>query len=425
MWRTEIRPYLARWFRRAVACGFLSAPMAVAQTTTPAGEPAAANAAADATLVPDELGQETRSPTDIQQELSTIRPGVMLKKQFDRVAEESNVRFGLINTMLFQQGSFGSGNRTAAGGDVDVLARWTAIGAGTKDTGVLAFAGEYRYQIGDQPPAELGAEMGTLLSTTNGFGERPPVVKELYWDQRLFDDRFRYGFGRIDPENLFGGHRLQSANSFFLNKAFSTNPTISYPGPSFAVAASVKPVPWLFINGGIADANGKVTTVGVESFFYDHEYLTFAEAGLTPTIAGLGAGRYRMALWHLDERDEAGVPSDQGLTLSFDQELTPQFIVFARYGYSDGDVTGIRQSVQAGVGVNNFLGKDNLFGFAAGWSEPSSAAKRDESVFEVFQRFQITETTQFTVDTELIVNPGNNPDDDLLAVFSVRLRVAI
>src|SRR5262249_21452959 len=151
-------------------------------------------------------------PTNVEQELSEMQPpGVWLKREFDKIYDDTHIRFGLANTLLFQQASGGPGDRSAAGGDVDFLARWTAIGAGTKDTGVLVFASEYRYQIGDQPPSELGGQIGTLLGTTNGFGERPVVVKELYWDERFCEDRLRFAIGRIDPENLFGGHRLQSA----------------------------------------------------------------------------------------------------------------------------------------------------------------------------------------------------------------------
>lgn len=363
-------------------------------------------------------------PTGIEQELDAIRPGIALKRKFDEIAKAHNLRLGFANTFLFQQASGGPGERGAGAGDIDFLARWTAIGAGTKDTGILAFAAEYRFQIGDQTPSALGSQIGTLLPTTNGFSERPPVVKELYWDQRLFDDRFRFGVGRIDPESLFGGHRLQSANTFFLNKAFSSNPAVSYPGPGAAIAAQVKPTPWLYLTAGLTDANGSATTGNLRGFLDDDEYLTFAEIGLTPTIEGLGTGRYRLAVWHIDERDAAGKPSDEGVTLSCDQDLGERFIVFARYGHADGGATGVSDSVQGGVGIKDVLGKENMLGIAAAWSKPEDSSKRDEKVIELFQRFQVTETTQFTVGVETILDPSNAPDDDVLGVFSVRLRIS-
>ena len=363
-------------------------------------------------------------PTTVEGELAQIRPGVAIKRYLDQLAERTNIRFGFANTILFQQASGGPGNRSGAGGDLDLLARWTAVGAGTKDTGVLAFAAEYRYQIGNRAPSALGGEIGTLLPTTNGFGERPMVVKELYWDQRLFEDRLRFALGRIDPENLFGGHRLQSANTFFLNKAFSSNPTVAYPGPGLAAAVQIKPVPWLYIDGGITDANGKATVGNFEGFFDAGEFLAFAEAGVTPTIEGLGTGRYRVALWHIDSREDAGVSSDQGITVSLDQDIGATFIVFARYGHADGDVTGVTNSVQGGVGIKDVLGAENMLGIAAAWSEPKGDGRRDEKVLEVFQRFQVTETAQFTVGAEVIFDPSNAPDDDVLGVFSARLRIS-
>ncbi len=365
---------------------------------------------------------DPRPPTTAEQELAAIRPGVALKRKFDEFAAKTNIRFGMAHTMLLQQATGGPGHRTAASGDLDFLAKWTAIGAGTKDTGVFYGSVEYRYQIGDLPPSELGKQIGTLLPTTNGFGERPFVIKELYWDQRLFDERFRYALGRIDPENLFGGHRLQSANTYFFNKAFSSNPTVAYPGPGVAMAALIKPVEWAYIDGGLTDANGKANAAGIDTFFEDKEFLTFAEAGLTPTFEDLGSGRYRLAVWHIDARENDNKPSDSGFTISMDQDLGPSVIVFARYGHADGDVTGVTNSAQAGVGVKGVLGEENMFGIAAAWSEPYQEGLRDEKVVEFFQRFQVTETIQFTAGVETIFDPSNKPDDDVLGVFSARLR---
>jgi hypothetical protein len=199
---------------------------------------------------------------------------------------------------------------------------------------------------------------------------------------------------------------------------------VAYPGPGFAAAAQIKPTSWLYIDGGITDANGKATVGNLEGFFDDHEYLAFGEIALTPTIEGVGAGRYRLALWHIDERDDAGKPSDQGITVSLDQDLGKTFIVFARYGHADGDVTGVTNSVQGGVGIKDVLGAENMLGLAGAWSEPKGEGKRDEKVFEVFQRFQVTETAQFTVGAQVIVDPSNAPGDDVLGVFSARLRIS-
>lgn len=399
---------------------FLSTGLCVASL---AGTSAVASGQ-EATKDPVPSGASVFAPTTIEQELENIRPGVRIKRRFDEIAERTNIRLGLAHTMLFQQATGGPGRRSGAAGDLDILAKWTLIGAGTKDTGILAFASEYRYQIGDMPPGSLGGEIGTLVPTTNGFGERPFIVKELYWDQRLFEDRFRFGLGRIDPENLFGSHRLQSANTFFLNKVFSGNVVVPYPGPGLTGAAQIKPTSWSFLTAGITDANGKATVGNFEGFFEDDEFMLFVEGGLTPTFDGLGQGRYKLSLWHIDEREDASKPSDDGFTLAMDQDLGERLLAFARYGHADGDATGITDSVQGGVGIKGVLGKENMLGLAAAWSKPKDDDKRDEKVFEVFQRFQVTESAQITVGVEAIFDPSNAPDDEVIGVFSARLRLS-
>lgn len=402
------------------------------QDPPPAEAPAASTTPDDApgALVslepPDaQAPNDPAPPTGVEEELADIRPGLALKRKFDELAAKTNLRIGLAYTALFQQATGGQGYRRGAGGDFDFLARWTAIGAGTKDTGVLAFAAEQRQEFGHQTPSELGGQIGSLTPTTNGFNERVLTVKEFYWDQRLFEDRFRFVVGRLDPENLFGGHRLQSANTFFLNKAFSSNPTVSFPGSGMAAAAQVTPAPWFYARGGVNDANGETTSANFEGFFEDGEFLAFVEAGFTPTIENVGAGRYRVSLWQRDAKEEVFTrPRDRGVSFSFDQDIGEKWTVFLRFGFSDADVTRIKSSVQGGLGLKGVLGKDNLFGFAAAWSDPDAGALRDEKALEAFQRFQITETAQFTVGAEMIIDPSNAPGDDVVGVFSARLRLS-
>ncbi len=192
--------------------------------------------------------------------------------------------------MLFQQATGGPATAPRVAVDLDLLASWTAIGRGTKDTGTLYFAAEYRNQIGSQPPSSLGGQIGSLTGTANGFSERTMVVKEFYWKQAHFDGRFVWGLGRArSGESLW---RLQAAERKPLlpHQAFSTNPTIAYPGSGFTIAAAFKPVDWFYIGGGIVNANGNTTTISINEFFDEREYLSFGEIGYTPKIENLGAG---------------------------------------------------------------------------------------------------------------------------------------
>lgn len=382
---------------------------------------------------------ETQPPTDTVQELDEIsqsqqgsvtipeaeRPLQFLSNQAQALEKATGLRLGLAYTMAVQQATGGMNQRIGAAGDLDLLAKWTLLGRGTKNYGQLVFAGEYRHQIGSRTPSDLGGQIGTLIGTTNGFSERTMVVKELYWVQRLFDDRLRFGVGRADPENLVGGHKLQSANTSFFNKAFSTNPTIAFPGSGLAAGVSVRPTDLLLFTVGATNANARTTTIGIEELLDEWELFSFAEAGLTPTLEGVGPGRYRVAVWHIDEREDAGKPEDQGISVILEQDIGGVWQVFARYGYSDAEVTGVRHLAETGVGIKGLLGsKDNLTGVATAIGVSPVEGKPDEKIIELFHRWQVTAQSQFTVGAQLIVDPANAPGDDVLGVFSARMRLA-
>ena len=87
--------------------------------------------------------------------------------------------------MLFMQPMGGQSSRYGAAGDLDLMSSWTLIGRGTKDTGRFVFTGEYRYQIGSQPPSRIGGQMGTVVGPTNAFNDRGWVIRDAYWIQLI------------------------------------------------------------------------------------------------------------------------------------------------------------------------------------------------------------------------------------------------
>lgn len=382
-------------------------------------------AAADEGAKAVQAASENEVPDSIDAQLNRMRMGAVLRRRLDEIERSTNLRFGLANTIVFQQASGGDGERSAAAGDFDLLLRWNPVASGTPNAGSLFCSAEYRYQIGSATPASLGNTIGALIPTVDGFGERPIVLKELYWEQRLLDGKFRLGLGRIDLGNLFGSHRLQSASSFFLHQAFSGLPTSNNPGPGLGAAAQATIRDWLFVSGGVGDANGKATTARFASFFEDGELLTFAEIALLPLSESKGVGRYRFSYWHRDAGQATGRPAGRGVTLSCDQDLGERIVAFARYGRSAGDLTDVRQSVQFGGTCQDFIVKDAVFGLAAAWAEPTDRTLRSEKIIEAFQRFQFTESLQFTIGVQGIFDPSNAPNDNVLGVLSLRLRVSL
>jgi hypothetical protein len=160
-------------------------------------------------------------------------------------------------------------------------------------------------------------------------------------------------------------------------------------------------------------------------FLDEGKFFFFGEVGFTPTIEGMGRGRYSILFWHMDERDLINSPSDEGFTIVLEQDLTDRLHVFARYGLADdGRLTGIEQSAQVGVGLRGLLGSpDNLTAAAFGYSDPTGTG-RDEKVVEVFHRFQVSPHVQFSTGVQGIFDPTNAPEDDALAVLTFRMRIA-
>ena len=85
----------------------------------------------------------------------------------------------------------------------------------------------------------------------------------------------------------------------------------------------------------------------------------------------------------------------------------------------------MRQIAQAGLGLSGLLGrKDDLTGVGFSANIPRSSASRTETVFEVFDRFQVSNYNQLSLGLQLIANPGNATDNEAAGVFYARWRIS-
>lgn len=341
----------------------------------------------------------------------------------DELYEKTGLRIGVAHTMLFLQPMGGQSSRYGATGDLDVMSSWTLIGRGTEDTGRFVFTGEYRYQMGAQPASAVGGQVGTLVNPTNAFNDRGWVVRDAYWIQRLFDARVRILFGRADPSDYFGSHWLQNVNNSFVNRSFSANPAVPFPGHGPMLGISVRPTDQFYIAAGASNGYSTSIRMEIDTVFSEWDLFTFGEIGYTPTIKGLGQGRYAFGLWHMDARSIGNLPEDYGFTFIVDQNLTENLQTFARYSYSDGALTNLKHSVQLGFGCSGFLGRKNdLTGLAFSLNIPERETSRNETVIEAFHRFQVSENNQLSVGLQGIINPGNAVEDVPAGMVYLRLR---
>jgi hypothetical protein len=342
----------------------------------------------------------------------------------DALNDRIGLRLGSAYTALGAWAAGAGGDPSGSAGDFDVMSAWTLVGRGGPDTGTLVVTGEYRYSIGSDPASSLGGELGTLINPVNAFNDRGWVLRDAYWLQRFAGGTVRVLAGRAAPDDYVGLQPMQNINALFVNRNFSANPTVPFPGHGPMIGVSVRPGD-SYVTFGIASAYG-VTTESGWNTIDDGDYFYSVEAGITPDIAGKGRGRYSVMVWYIDARDQGvNSPSDQGITLVAGQSLSERFQVWGRYAYADATTTNVRQAIQGGLGYVGALGSpSNMTGFALAYAQPRSSSSRDEKVMEVFQRLQLTRFTQVSAGVQLIVDPGNNPDDDLATVFYARLRIA-
>lgn len=349
----------------------------------------------------------------------------LLANPLEELYRKTGLRLGVANTMLWAQPFGGQSDLSGFGGDLDLLSSWTLIGRGTKDTGRLVFTGEYRYPVTDQPPSLLRGQMGTLIPPINTFNDRGWVIRDCYWIQRLWDARIRILVGRADISDYVGSHWMQNVNNSFANRSFSANPAVPFPGHGPMAGISLRPVEQFYLTAGAINGYSDTRDVGLDTLFDEWDLFSTAEIGWTPTIEGLGPGRYAFMAWHMDARELWNLPEDYGFTFIADQNLGDGWQVFARYAWNDGPLTGIRNLGQAGVGRDGFFGReDDLTGLAFSVADPSANSIRYETVLEIFHRFQLTRHTQFSVGLQLIANPVNAPDNETAGVFYARVRTS-
>ena len=344
-----------------------------------------------------------------------------LNNELDRAAR---LRIGFAWTALYQHATDAQGPRDASSGDFDFFGRWRPLQ--TRDMlGYVIFQAEARHKLfQDITPSELGQSIGSLWGTVNAFNERSFYLKQLYWQHFLLNNTLSYRLGKLDQGAVFNTNRLESDNLFFLNAAFSDNPTLPYPDNGLGVDIVWRPHRLFYLAYGAADANSSELNFQFDKNLQDLSWFTMGEVGLTPWIKGLGAGKYRLTGWWADASAAASQSDGWGVALSFDQELSNQTVGFLRYGYGDGDLTDTQQILSGGIGIKRPIGdNDDFAGIAAAWGSPSDRSLRDQWVMEGFYRLQLTPAIQVTADAQLIINPSNSPNKDAIGVFGVRMRV--
>ncbi len=331
----------------------------------------------------------------------------------DRLAE-NGFRFNIDYLALGQTTNADLGEAEAAGGIARFYGSWQA-----SELGSLTFKIEDRHSYTDVAPQFLGLDGGALSITGTAFNDSGLLLTNLFWTQRAESGAWTLQVGQIDVTDFVDIYGLVSPYSGFQNLAFNTNPTINTPNQGLGIAGGLKLSRNLYAVASIADANADPSDPDFD-VFSDGNLFKSLELGYTSAFDRIYFDNVHLTLWHADAAADGSRAEDYGAAFSAAWFVGNTWMPFFRAGASKGTAALYDRSVSTGIG---YYGRNtDLAGLGLNWAE-ARGVDGDQFTLEAFYRFSISPGLQITPSAQFISNPLLNPDQDSIALFSLRTRI--
>jgi hypothetical protein len=328
----------------------------------------------------------------LQRPLVSIHPWQWTRKKLirttDLIKDMTRLSLGMSYTTIYQIAPDAPTPHHTWVGSFDIYGAWHLIDSATLGDGTLGFV--YRDRnvwsplTGNQLAADVGLPWGINNSGSAGYNR----FNQVWWQQSLLNRKLVIQLGKIDQTTHFNTNRVASSDGRdFLMQSLVYSQTIAFPSNGLGFNIRYWPDPRLYVDGGLADANGspdRKPSDSINSFLQGHYFEAF-EIGFVPNMktvsAALGEGHYRLMGWHTAEAMDHGAGS--GVALSVDQELAAQMVPFVRVGYCPAGAN--RTSIEADWGVVSvapFERSTDRLGFGATWARPTAPSTHDQFAFE-------------------------------------------
>lgn len=321
----------------------------------------------------------------------------------------------------------------SGGGIFRAYGRWEMVNPGeSANNGSLNWKIENRHPYTDTAPVNHSLSLGHVGSYGTTFDESDFRLTNLYWRQSIGKTFIGY-VGYLYTSGTVDAYELASPWSGFANYTFQPgSASIALP-PDSAFGAMLGA--WLseefYLLGTITDRNADPTDPfsSAESFFQDSEYFTAVEFGWTTSKVPYFRDNIHLTYWHVDESSATGAPDGWGLNFSAAYWIDKKFMPFVRAGYAEdaGSPSLLEKSVGAGVAFHVRDDKD-LLGVGVNWGKPNRTTfgrELDDQVgAEIFYRTPVGKNLEVTPSVQLLFNPALRQDEDFVAVFGLRAKVA-
>ncbi len=300
---------------------------------------------------------------------------------------------------------------------------------------------------------------GYFKTNHDASSEEPIFVDKWHYKQRLFDDRFEFRIGRMEPaKDLFDTSKISGhEDKQFLNRLLVRNATIpSRKGLGLFVNWNV--TEHTYLRAAALEAHARDRQTNFNTAFHDEdEFRFFGEVGCRPKLDSPNGklwGHYRAGTWYdptekrkyfndfggeLSRRTESG---DWGFYVGFDQMVWKEndepkdkqgVAIAGRYGWSDGEVNRIEHFWSAAVQYEGLVptrDKDVLgFGVGQGifskeyrWTAPRADR---ETVYELYYAIHVTPWLTISPDFQYITNAGGDKGDPHAMVGGLRFKMSL
>ncbi|MHC5061667.1 MAG: carbohydrate porin [Planctomycetota bacterium] len=335
------------------------------------------------------------------------------------LAERTGLSYLAYHAITYQFGTQGGSQNKTASTNTSVIVGWAPPWQSGPNQGGFIFDFLNVGQLANTNGIIFSESLG-LSSLTNDSSTNDSEFRTFAWHQKLLDGRMEVRAGQLKPSSLFNSNAYASDDMrSFLSTPLSSEPSRTHPGPGVGVILTGEILDDVFLGGALADAAGQGEFLDFHSFFKGN-YMTNAYVAWKPMIEGLGQGSYQFAMYSVDATDTEAYSRGFGINLA--QDISNDRALFLKYNQSDKRRPKVRKSLGAGIMWTNPFGcGQDWLGLGTGWSEPTDRNLRDEYLVESFWRMQLTPAVQLTPGVQLWFNPSMAPDNDLRAVFTLRL----
>lgn len=385
-------------------------------------------------------------PTDIEVDLNTAFPkadslfvGRVPVEYFrwkEELHEDYGVKLAFGYQTLLQRATESRGADSAAGGWMQLEAKWEAYDRDGDRQGSLVADLDWRHTLGgSQSPAPWGVvDVGSQWATGDVYFELDPALPAYYWDQWFGKNELNVRVGKMPPQQTLDFFRFKDPRTSFTATPF-TLATSAIPAPGFGYGAMAK---WWPVKGSsfyalgmVHDMNGgadeyQLSTLWDESdFFYALEFGYFWKRG------PFDFDHVHVDLFYADQATTlpAGAPrgSGGGFKVLGEKQLG-RWVGFGSYTYNDALGGGLgltlsRQTVTAGLARQKPLGYRGEAALGLAWADPILDPLDEQYGGELYWKMLVTPDLFVTPGVQAIWNPSLNPAEDFTAIFQVKARL--